>query len=298
MAFLHTFIYVSASRSFRFAFVCLSFAFRFAFALLSFARAKRKGFSFSAENRPETKSAFVSETKSLFVSAFRLRAPRFRHRERMRERHTCVRTTNRLMPGGPSSGSRPRSDGGRPQREAAARSPHGRPRPVRSPRAARSPRIRAPTSAPSTAEQQPAPLARIVDFGEWREDFEAASAQRRRRQRDECHQNAADPAVTDRNVAVWKRNSARRRSSATNGAVGALHGAASKRTDESRSMPTADDNGKARARADATFTFPLEPRIRLPFVLLSFCFCFAFVLLLFCGPSAPLVTRILGLESP
>ena len=248
MAFLLTFIYVSADRSFRFAFVCLSFAFRLPFVLLSFcfrfARANEKAFRFRPKIGQKRKVLSFRKRKSLFVSAFRLRAPRFRHRERMRERHTCVRTTNRLMPGGPSSGSRPRSDGGRPQREAAARSPHGRPRPVRSPRAARSPRIRAPTSAPSTAEQQPAPLARIVDFGEWREDFEAASAQRRRRQRDECHQNAADPAVTDRNVAVWKRNSARRRSSATNGAVGALHGAASKRTDKSRSMTTTAHNGK------------------------------------------------------
>ena len=159
---------------FRFAFVLLSFAFRLPFVCLSFcfrfARAKRKGFSFSAENRLETKSLFVLETKRLFVCAFRLRAS-IRHRAA-----SCVRTTNRLMP------SQFRSDGGRPQREAAACSPHGRPRPVRSPRAAHSPRIGAPTSAPSSAEQ-PAPLARI--FGERREDFEAASAQRRRRRRDE-----------------------------------------------------------------------------------------------------------------
>ena len=75
MGFLRTFIYVSAGRSFRFAFVCLSFAFRLPFVCLSFcfrfARAKRKGFSFSAENRLETKRLFVLETKTLFVCAFR-----------------------------------------------------------------------------------------------------------------------------------------------------------------------------------------------------------------------------------
>ena len=200
--------FVLLSFAFRLPFVCLSFAFRLPFVLLSFCASETKRLFVFGRKSPRNEKCFRFGNEKPFRFRFSfarasISAPR------AHARASCVRTTNRLMPGGPSSGSRPRSDGGRPQREAAARSPHGRPRPVRSPRAARSPRIRAPTSAPSTAEQQPAPLARIVDFGEWREDFEAASAQRRRRQRDECHQNAADPAVTDRNVAVWKRNSAR-----------------------------------------------------------------------------------------
>ena len=89
-----------------------------------------------------------------------------------------------MMPRRPNSGSRPTSDGGRPQRLAAARSPHGRPRAARSPRVARSPRIGAPSSAPSVAEQQPPPVARIVDFGERREECAAAASAQRRRRRD------------------------------------------------------------------------------------------------------------------
>ena len=166
MAFLLTFIYVSADRSFRFAFVCLSFAFRFAFVLLSFcfrfAERNEKAFRYRPKIGQKRK-AFSFRKRKGFSFPFRLRA------SISAPPAACGRTTNCLMRG-PNSGSRPtRSDGGRPQREAAARSP----------------RIRAPTSAPSTAEQQPAPLARIVDFGEWREeDLEAASAQRRRRHRD------------------------------------------------------------------------------------------------------------------
>ena len=163
---------------FRLPFVCLSFCFRFAFVRAS---ETKRLFVFGRKS-PRNEKCFRFGNEKPFRFRFSFARLSFGT-----PRASCVRTTNRLMPRGPNSGSRPRSDGGRPQREAAARSPHGRPRPGRSPRAARSPRIGAPTSAPSTAEQQP--LARIVDFGEQggvgerREDFEHASAQQRRRRR-------------------------------------------------------------------------------------------------------------------
>ena len=206
--FRPTAAFVLLSFAFRLPFVCLSFCFRFAFVMLSFcfrfAERNEKAFRFRPKIGQKRK-AFSFRKRKGFSFPFLRASSTFRLRASISAPPAaCGRTTNCLMRG-PNSGSRPtRSDGGRPQREAAARSPHGCPRPVRSPRAARSPRIRAPTSAPSTAEQQPAPLARIVDFGEWREeDLEAASAQRRRRRRD-AHEDEFEARAAPRPNARWR----------------------------------------------------------------------------------------------
>jgi len=65
-AFLLCFVFVLLLFCFRFASVLLLFCFRFASVLLSYCFR----FARAAENRAETKSLFVCETKRLFVLLF------------------------------------------------------------------------------------------------------------------------------------------------------------------------------------------------------------------------------------